>query len=92
MRRFRKLAHCSSRELGSFKKIKIRISVMSFISELAMKYNNESQLVICQIELERLKEEYETLLSNVYKRTGNFPGGGKIEVYRAGDIIEYYNE
>ena len=87
---FKKLGHCSPNELEKIKQIKVKIAVLSFIAELAMQYDNEKQLLMCQIELERYKTLHEDTLSEIYQRTGVFPGRGQVEIFRSGDIMEYY--
>lgn len=87
---FRKLGHCKPDEMERLKQVKVKISVLSFITELAMQYDNEKQLLICQIELERYKLLHENILEQIYKRTGFFPGRGQVEIFRSGDIMEYY--
>ena len=87
---FKKLGHCKPEEMDKIKQVKVKIAVLSFITELAVQYDNEKQLLMCQIELERYKMLHEDILGDVYKRTGVYPGRGQVEIFRSGDIMEYY--
>jgi len=90
MGEFRKLAHATEEELEIMRKLKVKLRVLSFLAEVAMKYNNEQQLLITQIELERYQLEYENELMQIYNRSGNFPSVGSVEVFKSGDVIEYF--
>jgi hypothetical protein len=87
---FRKLAHCTDDESQTLRSLRIRVTVLSFMLECAIKYNNETQIIICKTELELLKNSYETCLESIFDRTGTYPGTGKVEVLRSGDIMEYF--
>jgi len=89
---FRKLAHATTEELAKFTNIKVKLSVLSFIAELAVKYNNRRQIFITQSELERFKLLYEQELIQIYIRSGNFPSGGQVLIHRSGDVMEYFNQ
>jgi hypothetical protein len=90
MSHFRKLAHTTEQESLTVRNLRTSIAVMSFMLELAIKYNNEKQIVICRIELERIKNEFEELLGTIFERSGVYPSSGKVEVHRSGDVMEYF--
>ena len=88
--RLRKLGHLTKEQMERVKAVKIKIAVLSFMAELAMQYDNEKQLIMCQLELERYKTMHEDILTEVYEKTGSFPGRGQVVIQRAGDLIEYF--
>lgn len=88
--RFRKLGHLTEEQMERIKAVKVKISVLSFIAELAIKYDNEKQLIMCQLELERYKTMHEDILGEIYEKTGVYPGRGQVEILRGGDILEFF--
>lgn len=90
MKGFRKLAHATVEELDRIRDVKVKIAVLSFVAELAVKYNNRRQLFITQTELEHYKLLYEKELMQIYLRSGNFPANGQVLIYKSGDVMEYF--
>ena len=87
---FRKLAHMNEDESVNIRVLRVRVSVVSFMLECSIKYNNEKQINICRSELEILKDAYEACLESIFARTGKYPSNGKVEVHRSGDVMEYF--
>ena len=87
---FRKLAHCTTEENDNIRSLRIKVAVVSFMLECAVKYANDRQILISRSELELLKNAYEGCLSNIFVRTGQYPGNGKVEILRSGDVMEYF--
>ena len=88
--RFRKLGHCTIDEAESLRRVRINVTILSFMLEVSIKYNNISQIEVCRSELEIYKNQYETHLEAIFIRTGQYPGNGKVEVLRSGDVMEYF--
>lgn len=87
---FRKLAHCTEDESSDLRRTRINMSILSFMLECSIKYDNIKQIEVCRAELEIYKNEYEMHLENIFTRTGQYPGSGKVEIHRSGDVIEYF--
>jgi methylase of polypeptide subunit release factors len=84
------LAHCKDEEASALRELRIGMNVVSYILELAVKYRHEDQIVICRMELERLKKEFDDIVHDMFKRTGIYPNRkGKVEILQSGDVMEY---